>query len=399
MKAIALSFAGMLLVGCGSDATAPSEVGTISLLVVSGGGQSGVVGTELPQPLVIKATNSKGRAIADLTVNFRVTSGGGSMFAGVASTDNKGMAADYWTLGTSVAQQQSVEVRAVLSSGQKQVFATFTAVALPGMAAHVTIQAGNGQSTSPGTAVSVAPAVQVTDQYGNSVPNNAVTFIPGAGSGSVTGGAPTTDALGIASVGSWILGSPGINTLIATAAGSGISGNPVTFTATGVGQDLWVHKADMPSGGRGDLAASVMNSLVYAVGGFAASGYLGTVEAYDPTIDAWTIKSPMLTPRAYLATGVVNDRLYALGGQGGPFNGVMDTVEVYDPLTDSWTRVLHMPTERAELAVGVVNGVLYAVGGRRTDPHTHSLTALGTVEAYDPVTGLWTTKAPMPTPR
>lgn len=78
-----------------------------------------MVGTELPNALQIMATDSKGKAVSDLTVNFRVTSGGGSVFAGAASTDNKGIAQDYWTLGTSAAEAQTVEVRAVLSNGQR----------------------------------------------------------------------------------------------------------------------------------------------------------------------------------------------------------------------------------------------------------------------------------------
>ena len=60
-----------------------------------------VPNVELPLPLVIKATKSNGAAIVAVTVNFRVTSGGGSMFAGSATTDSKGIVADYWTLGTS----------------------------------------------------------------------------------------------------------------------------------------------------------------------------------------------------------------------------------------------------------------------------------------------------------
>src|SRR5437773_2756394 len=83
--------------------------GTISLHIVSANNQSGVVNTELSQPLVVQATNSDGIALVDLTVNFRVVSGGGSMYAGTASTDTEGTAADYWTLGTSTAQAQKVE--------------------------------------------------------------------------------------------------------------------------------------------------------------------------------------------------------------------------------------------------------------------------------------------------
>src|SRR2546422_4153053 len=175
-----------LAIGCGPDATAPSGLGPISLSVVSGNNQSGVVNTELPQPLVVKATNSKGIVLPNLTVNFRVVTGGGGMYAGTASTDSKGIAEDYWTLGTSTAQTQRVEVRAVLTDGTKQVYGVFTATALPGPAAQIAIGAGNQQTAHPASTVPIAPAVKVTDQYGNPVPNVTVTFTPAAGSGTVS---------------------------------------------------------------------------------------------------------------------------------------------------------------------------------------------------------------------
>lgn len=40
----------LLAWGCAQEATEPGEAGTLSFLVVSGDGQSGAVGTELPQP-------------------------------------------------------------------------------------------------------------------------------------------------------------------------------------------------------------------------------------------------------------------------------------------------------------------------------------------------------------
>jgi len=231
--ASALSLAALCLaIGCGPEATTPSDVGPISLLVVSGNAQSGVVGTELPQPLVIKATKSNGAAIVDLTVNFRVTSGGGSMYAGVASTDSKGIAQDYWTLGTSTAQVQRVEIRAVLSTGQKQVFGVFTATALPGPATQITLNAGDNQTATVGMAVATPPSVLVLDQFNNPVSGVAGTFAVATGGGSLTDGSQTTNAAGIAMVGSWTLGpTAGPNTL--TASSIGLSGSPVTFTATG----------------------------------------------------------------------------------------------------------------------------------------------------------------------
>jgi plastocyanin len=60
-----------------------------------------------------------------------------------------------------------------------------------------------------------------------------VTFSVGSGGGSVTGEEQATRADGLAIVGSWRLGDhSGSNTLQATSAG--LSGSPVTFTATAV---------------------------------------------------------------------------------------------------------------------------------------------------------------------
>ena len=72
----------------------------------------------------------------------------------------------------------------------------------------------------------------VTDAYNNPVSGVAVTFAVASGGGSVTGASATTNASGIATVGSWTLGTTaGANTLTATSAG--LTGSPVTFTATG----------------------------------------------------------------------------------------------------------------------------------------------------------------------
>ena len=65
--------------------------------------------------------------------------------------------------------------------------------------------------------------------------------------------------------------------------------------------------------------------------------------------------------RLYLGVGVVNGILYAVGGGNG--NSVFATVEAYDPVSNTWTTRASMPTGRSGLGVGVVNGVLYAVGG------------------------------------
>ena len=82
-----------------------------------------------------------------------------------------------------------------------------------------------------------------------------------------------------------------------------------------------------------------------------------------------------------MAVGVVNGVLYAVGGYGPlSFPGEFPTgaVDAYDPSTNSWTTKASLPTPRAGLAVGVVSGILYAVGGIADN------TSFGTLEAYWP---------------
>ena len=116
------------------DAGGPVEPGPNSippdLIIVSGQGQSGPVGTELPDPLVVRATGDKDKPLKGQLVNFVVVQGGGHMFAGSSLTNTDGLAQDFLTLGPA-AGQNVVEVRAVdPATGEKLVFAQFTATGI-----------------------------------------------------------------------------------------------------------------------------------------------------------------------------------------------------------------------------------------------------------------------------
>src|SRR2546430_15083113 len=100
----------------------------------------------------------------------------------------------------------------------------------------------------------------------------------------------------------------------------------------------------------------------------------------------------MPTARHRLAVGVVNGILYAVGGSVNVGNPVLATVEAYDPATNSWTTKASMPTARNDLAVSADNGILYALGGTGSGGFRD---ARATAEAYDPPTNTWTTWASM----
>jgi hypothetical protein len=122
-----LSGVAMLSVAaCDGELVVPEDLSP-AMIVVSGDAQAGAPGEELPYPLLVRVmdTRAPNKGVRDQLVNFRVVSGGGSVWAGAAITDKDGYAADWWTLGMS--GEQKVEVRAVLPDGEKVVYAEFTA--------------------------------------------------------------------------------------------------------------------------------------------------------------------------------------------------------------------------------------------------------------------------------
>ena len=115
------------------------------------------------------------------------------------------------------------------------------------------IVGGNYQLAKYGTAVPIAPSVKLTNANGP-VAGAQVVFAAAAGSGSVTGGTVTTDANGVATVGSWILSPvPGINTLKVTSgtltisiSATAVPGAPAAIVAkSGNGQN-GVERGQLP---------------------------------------------------------------------------------------------------------------------------------------------------------
>jgi hypothetical protein len=94
----------------------------------------------------------------------------------------------------------------------------------------------------------IRPRVKLTDANNNAVAGATITFAVASGGGNATGLAKQTDAAGLAEVDTWTLGpNPGPNSLSATAPGTGITGNPATFSATGTAlapTDIVKHEGD-----------------------------------------------------------------------------------------------------------------------------------------------------------
>lgn len=159
----------------------------------------------------------------------------------------------------------------------------------------------------------------------------------------------------------------------------------------------WTIKAPMPTGRTRLGLAAASNGKLYAVGGAVPGNpAFRTLEEYDPATNTWTTKAPMPTARTALCLAAVGDGLlYAVGGTDMNATATefprFAIVEAYDPVTDSWSTKAPMLTARSDFGLAACNGKLYAAGG--LDANLNDLAAL---EEYDPTTNSWTTRAPMP---
>jgi hypothetical protein len=217
--------------GCSDGPTGPKVRKPAAILIEGGQDQSFTVGKELPAPLLVRVVDEDGQPIARQIVNFKVTSGGGSVFAGAALTSQNGIAQERWTLGTSTAETQRVEVRAVdPETGAAIVFAVFRATPKPDEPVSIAKVAGDLQQAVAGTPLSDSLTVRVADKYGNPVPGISVTWAGVAGGGSLSPTSYSTTAEGLAKT-KWTLGTQA-GTQSASASSTGLNGSPATFTAT-----------------------------------------------------------------------------------------------------------------------------------------------------------------------
>jgi hypothetical protein len=162
--------------------------------------------------------------------------------------------------------------------------------------------------------------------------------------------------------------------------------------------NIWREKSSMATGRTRLGLAGASNGKLYAAGGaILGDPALKAMEEYDPTTDIWTTKAPMPTARKALRlAAAIDGRLYAVGGGDSNVEDtefpVFGTVEAYDPVTDTWTTRAPMQIARKGFGLAAANnGKLYAVGGVDEE-----LRQLASLEEYDPATNRWTTKAPMP---
>jgi hypothetical protein len=161
----------------------------------------------------------------------------------------------------------------------------------------------------------------------------------------------------------------------------------------------WQSIADLPQ----DVEAASATSdgtFVYVVGGYSFSfGDVNAFRRYDPAANAWTSLAPM--PVSAAVTSAVyyppTQKIYVFGGQRFSNGVTFEVTIIYDIATNTWSAGAFMPDVRGSMASGYnsANGKIYLVSGYNGSDVS---TAQADTWEYDPVTNVFTTRAPIPHP-
>jgi outer membrane protein assembly factor BamB len=165
-----------------------------SIATVSGGKQSGTVGTTLPAPIVVKAKDAYGNLEVGALILF-ADGGAGGVFSNPnpVATGTNGEASITYTLPL---KAKSITVTASNGSVSDRI----TESALAGPPALVNIIQGNNQSAHIHNKLPKALIVSVTDQYGNGLPGLTVNFTDNGAGGTFSNANPITGTTGQVSV-------------------------------------------------------------------------------------------------------------------------------------------------------------------------------------------------------
>lgn len=326
--------AAVLLAGavtaCNDKTTEPPAPASLTALTPVA--VTGTVGEFASTPLTVRVLNSGGGAVGNATVTFSVLDGGGTVSATSVTTSATGEASTTWRLGnTAGVQRAQAQVAGVAAP------AIFTAQAAAGAPSVVAVSAGDNQSAPAGSVLATGPAVVVRDRFNNPVSGVSVVYSIIGGNGSIATPGATTNANGVAVADGWRLGSAvGVNRLSALVVASGVTANPIVFTANGTAGAASAVTAQTATSVSGVVGTTITPApsvrVVDASGnpisgaqvnfvGSAGSTVVGNARLTDAngiaTVDSWllggtagnytlTATSGALTPVVFTATARAN---------------------------------------------------------------------------------------------
>lgn len=132
----------------------------------------------------------------------------------------------------------------------------------------------------------------------------------------------------------------------------------------------------------------VIDKKLMVIGGLVDDGYSAEASAdaysYDPVLNRWSLLAKMNVARFEFACSVVDGLVYAIGGRGAGGEG-LSSVEVFDRQRNKWTLIESLRRPRWGCFACGLEGKLYVMGGRSSFTIGNSRY----VDIYDPKRHVW----------
>ncbi len=153
---------------------------------------------------------------------------------------------------------------------------------------------------------------------------------------------------------------------------------------------------------RAAIAMALVGTTIHAAGGLAQDG---NTDSGDHVVwdlagaPAWTSAAPLPDPRNHGGGAASGGLFYAVSGRHGwdEVAGDDPALDAFDPASGTWSSRAPLPIERSEIGAATAampDGRLLVVGGSVAGKRpSHD------VLVYDPRSDVWSTLSPLPEPR
>lgn len=139
------------------------------------------------------------------------------------------------------------------------------------------------------------------------------------------------------------------------------------------------------------------DAIIAVTGGYSEEFYVLVKQNATPASQfSWNQMADIPTERNFLSHNacIVNNEIFIIGGASSE-GVVLDVVEAYDPASDSWETKAPLNKARWGYIAEVVNGRIYVMGGC-LETFGEAITDM---EVYDPVADTWSSAGNMPAAR
>ncbi|WP_413582326.1 Kelch repeat-containing protein [Bdellovibrio sp. HCB288] len=158
---------------------------------------------------------------------------------------------------------------------------------------------------------------------------------------------------------------------------------------------LWSAGPALPSPRLFSQATVLTDGRVLVAGGLdGAFAKTATTAIYNPASNSWSTGPSIAIPRVGHSSHLLpNGKVIIIGGAAHPTTSApTEKTEIFDPATNQWTYGPDLPTAVSEFSsVTLSDNTILILGGLTTA----AATSITTVQAYNPSTNSFTTKAPM----